>query len=186
RARQILLRTEAEAQEARERAVVGEDFAALAEALSIDSATRRRGGDLGYFAADAGDPQISRAAFRTRVGEVSEPFETEEGWRIVKVLDRRSARPPSFSSRAEEIEAYLVLQAVRDVIRDLRRDADIEIFNPGPAPRRTADEDASPAGAPAPALKGLTQPAEISQETASDAPKAPKPATAEGESPAED
>ena len=102
RARHILLTfpddaTEAErdsvfalAEEVRERAAGGEDFATLAREYSEDQGTAQRGGDLGWFERGTMVAPFEEAAFSMEPGEVSGVVETPFGLHIIKVYDRET------------------------------------------------------------------------------------------------
>ncbi len=75
----------------RERAFKGEDFAALAKEFSDDPSAKQNGGYLGYFTAMGMVYQFEDGAYRTKVGEISQPIRTRFGYHIIKVLDKRPA-----------------------------------------------------------------------------------------------
>lgn len=130
RARHILLADKAAADAAAKRLAAGEDFAAVASDLSIDPGSQRDGGDLGYFQQDAMVAPFSKAVFALKTGEVSKPFETEFGWHIAKLEDRRKAAVPTFEAMKPEILNYLTLQEIGNLIEAVREDAQIEILTP--------------------------------------------------------
>jgi len=134
RARHILVADEAAARDIARRIEAGETFGELARTRSLDAATRSLGGDLGYFTAETMTAEISSAAFRTSVGALAEPFESELGWHVLQVEDRRAARPPRLEALRGDISRFLTLEVVQDVIRDVRRGVDIEVFDPADAP----------------------------------------------------
>ena len=76
-----------------ERLLKGEDFEAIARAESEDPSIKRNGGDLGRFTAFHKPYAFETKAYNTPVGEISEPFRTEYGYHIIKVLGIRPARP---------------------------------------------------------------------------------------------
>jgi len=105
----ILLGSEEEANEVRARLEAGEDFAALAEELSQDEASRESGGDLGWLASsesstdesseeeatgmlsDKVNPVLNEFVFSCEVGTLSQPIRddtarTRGGYWLVKVL----------------------------------------------------------------------------------------------------
>lgn len=90
-ARQIVTETEEEAQEARERIEGGEDFAAVAEDVSIDDRTASEGGDLGEVSRSdlQMQPALAEAIFETaEPGELVGPIETQQGWHVIEVTER--------------------------------------------------------------------------------------------------
>ncbi|MGH8625249.1 MAG: peptidylprolyl isomerase, partial [Gammaproteobacteria bacterium] len=67
----------------------GENFAELARSHSDDRASSANGGELGWV--NAGDlvPRFEEVMNHLQAGDISQPFETEFGWHIVQVLERR-------------------------------------------------------------------------------------------------
>jgi len=75
-----------------EEARTGKDFSELAKRYSQDPSARDNKGDLGYINVFHTVYPFETAAYNTPVGEVSEPFRTQFGYHIVKVLDKRPAK----------------------------------------------------------------------------------------------
>jgi len=78
----------------REQIVNGDDFAAVASAVSVDLGSAVEGGDLGWITVESLDdsfvPEFAATLKALEVGELSEPFLTEYGWHIAEVVDSRS------------------------------------------------------------------------------------------------
>jgi parvulin-like peptidyl-prolyl isomerase len=113
RARHLLLRGEnaqGRARQALDRIRGGEDFARVAKEVSEDLATREEGGDLGFFPRGRMATAFEEAAFSLEIAKVSEPVETEHGWHLIEVTERRpaSARP------LEEVRDALAEALLRD------------------------------------------------------------------------
>lgn len=121
-ARHILVETEAEAQDVLARLESGEDFAALAQEVSIDSGTADNGGDLGWFGRGRMVPEFEDAAFALEPGEISQPVETAYGYHIIQVLDK-GIRPMDDNTYQQKKQAFFDdwLAALRDAA-DIQED----------------------------------------------------------------
>ncbi|MEA1943080.1 MAG: peptidylprolyl isomerase [Pseudomonadota bacterium] len=144
RARHILVDTRAEAEAIVAQLEAGRDFAELAVAMSQDQATRLEGGDLGYFTRQGVLPAFGSVAFSTPEGEVSEPFRSEFGWHLLKVVDRRRQPPPSLEALRPNIVRFYTFDQLEGLIDGLREEAEIErpqiLIRPDPEPAE-ADGD---------------------------------------------
>ncbi|MES2458500.1 MAG: peptidylprolyl isomerase [Bacteroidota bacterium] len=67
----------------------GEDFAFLAKSYSEDPGSAPDGGDLGFFERGGMVKEFSAWAFKLKPGEMSPVFETEHGYHILQVIERR-------------------------------------------------------------------------------------------------
>lgn len=68
----------------------GADFAEMAKLHSEDKSNSDRGGDLGFFGKGMMVPEFEKAAFAANVGEVTNLVETQFGYHIIKVEDKKS------------------------------------------------------------------------------------------------
>ena len=89
------------------KAKTGADFALLARANSDDPGSRDRGGDLGLFTRNTHTAKFDEAAFALMPGQVSGIVETEYGYHIIKVAERRPERVRSFDETRASIEQQL-------------------------------------------------------------------------------
>ena len=64
----------------------GEDFAKLAGTFSVDQATARKGGDLGWFGRGRMVKEFEEACFKAKPGEIVGPVRTQYGLHIIKVV----------------------------------------------------------------------------------------------------
>jgi len=85
-AQHILVSTAEEAEAASARLAAGEDFAAVADEISLD--TQTEGGDLGCTLAGDYIDEFARAALEAPIGEVSGPVETDYGLHLIVVSER--------------------------------------------------------------------------------------------------
>jgi peptidyl-prolyl cis-trans isomerase D len=71
------------------RAVAGQNWNDLAKELSIDTATKDKGGDIGWIAMENPPTEIESKAFAMKVGEISDVIQTASNtWIILKVLEK--------------------------------------------------------------------------------------------------
>jgi peptidyl-prolyl cis-trans isomerase D len=85
-ARHILVADETVANQIRTQLVAGDDFATLAAKDSIDTGSKDKGGDLGWFARGKMVAEFENAAFSLKVGEISPPIKSTYGYHIIQVL----------------------------------------------------------------------------------------------------
>lgn len=147
-ARHILVESEAEAKAIIEDLKKGADFTKLAEEKSTGP-SKSKGGDLGYFGQGEMVPEFADAAFALKPGEITEkPVQTQFGWHVIKVEDRKKAETPGFEESREELKTELIREAGDAYIKELRAGAKVERFNMDGTPIAAAP---APAQAPAPA-----------------------------------
>ncbi len=85
-ARHILVADQATALDLENRLKNGADFAVLAKLYSTDTNNSNAGGDLGWFTKGVMDTTFETAAFTLKVGEISQPVQTQYGWHIIQCL----------------------------------------------------------------------------------------------------
>ena len=127
-ARHILVSTPEEAKEIVERLNKGEDFATVAKEKSKDA--NAEGGDLGWFGRGQMLKPFEDAAFALDVGQISAPVQTQFGWHIIKVEEKRDQALPTFEQVKEAIIAQLVQAKAQEVVTGLRDSAKIEVVDP--------------------------------------------------------
>ena len=66
----------------------GHSFEAIAKRIFHDPQLRDTGGSLGYFTVDEMDPAFEEVAFALKIGEISQPVRTAQGYSIIQVQDR--------------------------------------------------------------------------------------------------
>ena len=133
-ARHILLEEEAAAKEVIAELDGGADFAELATARSTGPSAPN-GGDLGFFTREQMVPEFAEAAFAMEPGSYNrEPVQTQFGWHVIKVEERRDSQPPSFEEMEEQLREQASRAAVTEVLGSLRQAAEIEIVDPLPPP----------------------------------------------------
>lgn len=135
----ILVKTQPEANAILAQLKKGADFTKLAKDKSIDKGSAINGGDLGmYFTQSGGEvvqPFADAAFTLQKAGDLTtKPVQTQFGWHIIKMEDRRKQTPPSFDQQKNEIRQQLAEEIVQQEVKDLRSKAKIESFNPDGTP----------------------------------------------------
>ncbi|MFN7057120.1 peptidylprolyl isomerase, partial [Hyphomonas sp.] len=139
----ILTESQADAEAVWLRIQAGETFESLVFNHSKDTATRMENGDLGYVAPNDQPEPFPLVIANTAVGEVSAPFESEAGWHILKVKDRRTRPPKTREEMRPEIATLLTFGEVSRILRRLRAEAEIarggESYEPDTPPALPSD-----------------------------------------------
>lgn len=128
-ARHVLVETEEKAKEIAAKIAGGGDFAALAKEVSKDPGTKDDGGLLPFFAKGQMVPQFEEAAFKLQKGEISPPVQTQYGWHLIKVEDRRPRQPPAFEQVKDRILNSMIYRQAQTVATELRGKAQVEYLD---------------------------------------------------------
>lgn len=104
----------------RDRIIKGESFEIVAKGASDDPTVKSNGGDLGYITAFQTTMSFENAAYSLRIGELSGPVRSADGYHIIKVTEKRPAQgsvlvqhimktvPPGYSEEEDkEAEAEI-------------------------------------------------------------------------------
>ena len=106
----------------------GADFAALAKERS-KGPSGPSGGDLGYFSKQSMVPAFSDAAFKLAAGETSPPVQTQFGWHVIRVADRRNRPVPPLDQVRDQIYQLLISEAQRDIYDEMRARASVDLVD---------------------------------------------------------
>lgn len=124
-ARHILVNEKQEAVDLIAKLKDGADFATLAQEFSTGP-SGPKGGDLGYFGRGQMVPDFEVAAFDLEIGTfTAEPVQTQFGWHVIKLEDKRTQPAPTLEEMRSQIAQGLSQQALARLIEELRKDADI-------------------------------------------------------------
>ena len=130
RVRRIVVATEAEAAAILIELQGGRDFAEAALEHSTDLRTRLDGGDLGWVKPnEMGDP-VAAMIGNTGTGQFSDMFQTDLGWTILKVDERRTTPPKTKAEMRPEIITFMTFTQISDILRELRFAANIQQRSP--------------------------------------------------------
>jgi parvulin-like peptidyl-prolyl isomerase len=128
----------AKAQSILDRVRKGEDFAKLAQENSDDPGSKTKGGDLDFFSRGDMVKPFDDTAFSLAPGQVSDLVETQFGFHIIKVEERRD-NPVADEQTKEKIRQKLEQQAFEKKIEDIVSKSKVEVaedfsINVNPAP----------------------------------------------------
>lgn len=118
RARHILVKEEALANDLMAKLQDGADFEALANEHTVDPSGQGTGGDLSWFHAGKMVPAFSEAAFGADVGEVVGPVKTQFGFHLIRVDEKRDQ--PPLAEEGPRIRAELEAAQMQEQIRELQ------------------------------------------------------------------
>ena len=109
----------------------GEDFATLAKTYS-EGPSGPNGGDLGYFRRGQMVKPFEDAAFSLQINETSNIVETQFGYHLIKVVDKKPAKKMEYAEVKDRLNDHLKQQKMDAeagvYIDNLRKDAKIEKF----------------------------------------------------------
>lgn len=170
--RHVLLKSEEEAKQVRDKLQAGEDFSDLAKKYSIDPNAKVTGGEVGFHPKGTLLPEYEAAAFKlTKVGQTSGIVKTQFGYHIIRL---EGIKPPQYVPFAEVkdfIKQQLIQEKQKDVldkyIEELKKSAKITI-------NEELLKDQTPAAAPQPESKDAKPEAKDVKPEAKDSPAGPK------------
>lgn len=127
----------------------GEDFGKLAKKYSLRKWAAEKNGEFGFFPTSMYS-EIGKTAEQMNVGEIFAPIETENGYSIIKLLDKKIERPDSmkiedfevlkekirtelkqkkFDSERDKLVANLAQKYVRNINYDLLKSIKVNQLN---------------------------------------------------------
>jgi parvulin-like peptidyl-prolyl isomerase len=106
------------------------EFAAAANAHS-QCPSGPMGGDMGYIVRKfQADEAYARTAFALKVGEVSDVVETETGFHLIWVTDRKPGKASRYEDVVDDVRECFEAELKQSLVTELRRKAKIEIKLP--------------------------------------------------------
>ena len=121
----ILVRSEEEIEEVIAELDSGRPFADVARERSIDGSAQG-GGDLGWFGEGVMIAPFEEAVMALEPGEVSGPVQTQFGWHVVRLIDRRDAQVPPLAEVREDLVGQIQREAARALVEELRAAVQVE------------------------------------------------------------
>lgn len=93
KASHILVADEKTANEVKSKLDAGGKFEDLAKEYSTDPGSKDKGGDLDWFGQGAMVKEFEDAAYALKVNEISAPVESQHGWHVIKLTDKKAKKP---------------------------------------------------------------------------------------------
>jgi peptidyl-prolyl cis-trans isomerase C len=139
KARHILVKDKAQADDIIAQLNKGGNFAALAKKFSMDPGSAQNGGELGdWFSGSTMVPEFATALSKLKKGEYTkEPVQTQYGWHVIQLEDVRDQAPPGMEQMREQLANDMQRKTVDDYLKQLRESAKIttaEAASSAPAP----------------------------------------------------
>ena len=140
-ARHILIRTSADIDDDQARETLlqlkqrieqGESFSDLANEYSEDPGSKIKGGDLGWASPGSFVPEFERVMASLPEGGISEPFNSQFGWHLMQVLERREINMASTVMEAKAMQAIRsrkIDEELRLWLRKIRDEAYVEYID---------------------------------------------------------
>lgn len=98
--------------------LAGEDFEQLAKAHSEDKSSALDGGNLGWSTPGMFVPEFEATMSNIAIGEISEPFESQFGWHILQVTDRRQ----------QDFSEEILRNRAQNLIRQRKYDEELQVW----------------------------------------------------------
>lgn len=126
-AKHILVASKEDADAIKAELATGKAFEVLAMEKSTDPSAKQNGGDLGFFQRGMMVKPFEDAAFSMQPGQVSDPIESQFGWHIIKVEEKRQSQPNTVESMEPQLQQQAMFQAFEDSVGKLKAGLKIDI-----------------------------------------------------------
>jgi len=107
----------------------GADFSKVAAEVSLDNATKNQGGDMGFIPRGMLQPQIEKAVFAAKPGDVVGPLRLSNGYFILKVVSFRQSKPATYKEISSRLKTALLADKISKawpkLLQELRQKAKI-------------------------------------------------------------
>lgn len=125
----ILLPTKEEAEAVLKQLKEGADFAQLAKEKSTDPGSKDNGGEYDFFPRGTMHEPFENAAFSLKKDELSDVVQTDSGFHVIKLLDRKEGSTATFEEKKEEVRDIIVNNKIYEMsqqwMTDLKSKAEI-------------------------------------------------------------
>lgn len=131
-------------QEAKKKLEGGADFAAVAREYSDDTASKEKGGDLGYQTRNGWVKEFSDAAFGAQPGKLVGPVKSSFGYHLLEVTDKRPGGTQPFEAVQLQIRARLMAERTRQLAESRAKEIATRLASNKPANAEALKAQAQP------------------------------------------
>jgi peptidyl-prolyl cis-trans isomerase C len=129
-ARHILVATEEEAKAVKAEIDGGKPFEMVAMEKTTDPSGKQNGGDLGFFQKGQMVAAFEAVAFTLEPGTVSDPVQSDFGWHIIKVEEKRMTTPAPIEQLEQQLAQQVIYQEFEAVVGPLKAANPVVISDP--------------------------------------------------------
>ncbi len=106
----------------------GASFEDLAKEKSLDAQTKN-GGTLGLLMKNELSPTFAEVAFSLKKNEIaSVPVQSDFGWHVIKLVDKRPAKAPKFEDVKDDLRDAVAQQKAQEILQELFSSEQPEVF----------------------------------------------------------
>jgi len=116
---QIVLESQQQAEEMRERIIAGESLFVLASQYSVDAYGRQRSGDMGWLKEGNGSKEIELAIKDLKDNELSEIVKTNKGWHIIVIVNRKPAERKDYAAIKDRVRQQLIAEKMTVYLQEV-------------------------------------------------------------------
>ncbi|MDR2777751.1 MAG: peptidylprolyl isomerase [Rickettsiales bacterium] len=125
----IVVATEEEADRIKNMILRFNNFEAMAEKKSLDRESALNGGSIGYVLREnIIIPEFAEIAFLLKIGELSRPIETKNGWHVLRVDDIRNIKIRSYEESRNDILEQMRQEKLEEFIGGFTHRPKVEFF----------------------------------------------------------
>jgi peptidyl-prolyl cis-trans isomerase C len=85
-------------------------------------------------------PEFAAAAFALKPGEITQtPVHTQFGWHVIKLVERRTAPPPTFDQAKDDLRQKMIQEDVQQAVAQARTAVTVQKFNMDGTPLKATD-----------------------------------------------
>ena len=106
---------------------LGKEFSTLAQEKSTGP-SGSNGGQLGWFGSGQMVPEFETAVMVLEIGMVSQPVQTQFGWHVIKLNDRRLKPVPTLEEMKPELIQQLSQERIDEIVRSNTEKATLKLF----------------------------------------------------------